>query len=56
MVEISKIQTHIKRLTKLFEERKKILSLTPEKALNAILDSPQPAASFIHFPKKTFIF
>jgi len=56
MVEISKIQTHIKRLTKLFEERKKILSLTPEKALNAILDSPQPAALVHSFPEEDFYF
>ena len=55
-MEISKTQTHIKRLTKLFDERKKILSLTPEKALNAILDSPQPAALVHSFPEEDFYF
>ena len=56
MVEISNTRTHIQRLTKLFEERKKILSLTPEKALNAILDSPQPAALVHSFPEEDFYF
>jgi hypothetical protein len=56
MMEISNTRTHIQRLTKLFEERKKILSLTPEKALNAILDSPQPAALVHSFPEEDFYF
>ncbi|MEE9117555.1 MAG: DUF6178 family protein, partial [Calditrichia bacterium] len=56
MVEISKTQTHIQRLTKFFEERKKILSLTPEKALNAILYSPQPVALVHSFPEEDFYF
>jgi len=42
----------IARIRNLLQQREKIVSMTPEKALNAILDSPQPAA----FPKKTFIF
>lgn len=55
-MEISNTRAHIQRLTKLFEERKKILSLTPEKVLNAILDSPQPAALVHSFPEEDFYF
>lgn len=56
MTEISNTRTHIQRVTKLLKERKKILSLSPEKALNAILDSPQPAALVHSFPEEDFYF
>lgn len=56
MAAITKTQKHIQRLTKLFEQRKKILSLPPEKTLNAILDSPQPAALVHSFAEEDFYF
>ena len=56
MVKITKTQKRIQRLTKLFEQRKKILSLPPETALNAILDSPQPTALVHSFAEEDFYF
>lgn len=46
----------IARIRNLLEQREKIVSMTPEKALNAILDSPQPAALVHSFPEEDFYF
>ncbi|MBU4413775.1 MAG: hypothetical protein KJ976_01545, partial [Proteobacteria bacterium] len=40
----------------LSRQRKEILSLPPEKALDRILDSPQPAAIVHSFPEEDFYF
>ena len=46
----------IARIENLLQQRKKIVSMTPEKALNTILDSPQPAALIHSFPEEDFYF
>ncbi len=46
----------IARIRNLLEQREKIVSMTPEKALNAILDSPQPTALVHSFPEEDFYF
>ncbi len=46
----------IARIRNLLQQREKIVSMTPEKALNAILDSPQPAALVHSFPEEDFYF
>jgi len=56
MVELTEKKKESERFVKLFEERKKILAMPPEKALNAILDSPQPAALVHSFPEEDLYF
>jgi len=56
MVEITRKQKNLERFVKLSEERKKVLALSPEKALDAILDAPQPAALVHSFPEEDFYF
>jgi Family of unknown function (DUF6178) len=46
----------IARIENLQQMRKKIVSMSPEKALNAILDLPQPAALIHSFPEEDFYF
>ncbi|MBW1727594.1 MAG: hypothetical protein JRJ62_08430 [Deltaproteobacteria bacterium] len=46
----------IARIENLQNLRQKIVSMAPEKALNAILDSPQPAALIHSFPEEDFYF
>jgi hypothetical protein len=46
----------IARIENLQQMRKKIVSMSPENALNAILDSPQPAALIHSFPEEDFYF
>jgi hypothetical protein len=46
----------IARIDNLQNLRQKIVSMAPEKALNAILDSPQPAALIHSFPEEDFYF
>lgn len=46
----------IARIENLHQMRKKIVSMSPENALNAILDSPQPAALIHSFPEEDFYF
>ena len=52
-MENKKVIARIENLKKL---RGKIVSMSPEKALNAILDSPQPAALIHSFPEEDFYF
>jgi len=46
----------IARIENLRQMRKKIVSMSPENALNAILDLPQPAALIHSFPEEDFYF
>jgi len=46
----------IARIENLRNLRQKIVSMLPEKALNTILDSPQPAALIHSFPEEDFYF
>ena len=46
----------IARIKNLQQMRKKIVSMSPENALNAILDLPQPAALIHSFPEEDFYF
>jgi hypothetical protein len=46
----------ITRIENLMQLRQKIVSMSPEKALNTILDSPQPAALIHSFPEEDFYF
>jgi hypothetical protein len=46
----------IARIENLHQMRKKIVSMSPENALNAILDSPQPAALIHSFSEEDFYF
>jgi len=46
----------IARIENLMQLRQKIVSMPPEKALNTILDSPQPAALIHSFPEEDFYF
>ena len=46
----------ITRIENLHQMRKKIVSMSPENALNAILDSPQPTALIHSFPEEDFYF
>jgi hypothetical protein len=46
----------IARIENLRQMRKKIVSMSPENALNAILDSPQPAALIHSFSEEDFYF
>ena len=46
----------IARIENLQQMRKKIVSMSPENALNAILDLPQPAALIHSFPEEDFYF
>jgi hypothetical protein len=46
----------IASIENLHQMRKKIVSMSPENALNAILDSPQPAALIHSFPEEDFYF
>ncbi|MFH2219543.1 MAG: DUF6178 family protein [Pseudomonadota bacterium] len=54
MNEDKEIQLMLKRSQDLMSQRKEILSLSPEKALNAILDSPQPTPLVHSFPEQDF--
>lgn len=56
MAELTDKQREVERFVKLFEERKKILAMPPEKALDAIFDSPQPAALVHSFPEEDLYF
>jgi hypothetical protein len=44
----------LQRVLQLQEKRRKVLSLAPEKALDRILDDPQPAALVHSFPEQDF--
>ena len=44
----------LQRVLQLQEKRKKILELSPAKALDRILDDPQPAALVHSFPEQDF--
>ena len=46
----------IARIENLLQQRKKIFSMTPEKALNTILDTPHPAALIHSMPEEDFYF
>ena len=46
----------IARIENLLQQRKKIVSMTPEKALNTILDAPHPAALIHSMPEEDFYF
>jgi len=46
----------ITRIENLMQLRQKIVSMPPEKALNTILDLPQPAALIHSFPEEDFYF
>jgi hypothetical protein len=46
----------LQRVLQLQEKRRKILRLPPEKALDRILDDPQPAALVHSFPEQDFYF
>jgi hypothetical protein len=46
----------VERFHALSRQRREILALPPEKALTAILDSPQPAALVHSFPEEDFYF
>ena len=46
----------IARIENLQQMREKIVSMSPENALNTILDSPQPAALIHSFPEEDFYF
>jgi hypothetical protein len=46
----------IAKIENLHHMRKKIVSMSPENALNAILDSPQPHALIHSFPEEDFYF
>ena len=46
----------IAKIENLQQMREKIVSMSPENALNAILDSPQPAALIHSFPEEDFYF
>jgi len=50
------IEPIIRQVRELHRQRKEILSLSPEKALDAILDSPQPAALVHSFPEQDLHF
>lgn len=49
-------QNEIRRIKALDKERTEILSMAPEKALNRILDHPQPAALVHSFPEEDLYF
>ena len=46
----------IKRLGELAEQRKQILSISPDQALDRILDAPQPTALVHSFPEEDFYY
>ncbi|MFC1489369.1 DUF6178 family protein [Thermodesulfobacteriota bacterium] len=50
------IDTAIKQVREVHRQRREILSLSPEKALAAILDSPSPAALVHSFPEQDLYF
>jgi len=56
MNDVTQIKQIIERKKKLAIERKEILSLTPEKALNRIIESHQPAALVHSFPEEDLYF
>ena len=56
MAEITSEQKAVERFVKLSEERKKVLAMPPEKARDAILDAPQPAALVHSFAEEDFYF
>jgi hypothetical protein len=56
MKEDKQLEPVIQQIRELHRRRKEILSLSPEKALDAILDSPQPAALVHSFPEQDLYF
>ena len=54
MNDIKEHETHLKKLSNLHNERKRILALPSEKTLNAILDSPQALPLVHSFPEEDF--
>ncbi len=56
MNEDTQIKKAIERAEDLLKQRRQVLSLPPEKALDRILDSPQPAALVHSFPEEDFYF
>jgi len=56
MKEEKELKPVIKQIRELHRQRKEIFSLSPEKALDAILDSPQPAALVHSFPEQDLYF
>jgi hypothetical protein len=46
----------VARIENLLQQREKIVSMTPEKALNTILDAPHPAALIHSIPEEDFYF
>ena len=54
MAKKSKNSKPLERVLQLQEKRRKVLELTPEKALDRILDDPQPAALVHSFPEQDF--
>ena len=54
MAKKSKKSKTLERVLQLQEKRRKILELPPEKALDRILDDPQPAALVHSFPEQDF--
>ena len=56
MKEDKQLAPVVKKIRELHRQRKEILSLSPEKALDAILDSPQPAALVHSFPEQDLYF
>ncbi|MFC1515581.1 DUF6178 family protein [Thermodesulfobacteriota bacterium] len=56
MNEDKELKLAIKRAQDLLAQRKEILSLSPEKALSAILDAPQPTPLVHSFPEQDFYY
>jgi hypothetical protein len=56
MSEDKDIKQSIEKFQNLSRQRKEILSLPPERALDRILESPQPAAVIHSFPEEDFYF
>jgi hypothetical protein len=56
MKEVKQIDTAIKQVREVHRQRREILSLAPEKALAAILESPSPAALVHSFPEQDLYF
>ncbi len=54
--DVQEWRQHLKRIEKLTEQRRRILSLPPEQAINDILDHPQATALVHSFAEEDFFF
>ncbi|MDO9262734.1 MAG: DUF6178 family protein, partial [Desulfosalsimonadaceae bacterium] len=54
--DITKRQHHLKRVDDLYQDRKQILALPAQQALNAVLEHPQPLALVHSFAEEDLFF